>query len=62
LEASADFLARQYLDLRAWRLPEPEFQAFHQVLVVVVEAGRVEQNLQTAGTQSTEPLNPLGGT
>ncbi|HEX3532053.1 MAG TPA: DUF6094 domain-containing protein [Thermoanaerobaculia bacterium] len=34
LEASADFLARQYLDLRAWRLPEPEFQAFRQVLLV----------------------------
>jgi hypothetical protein len=34
LEPSADFLARQFLDLRAWRLPDPEFQAFRQVLVV----------------------------
>jgi hypothetical protein len=34
LEASADFLAREFLDLRAWRLPDPEFQAFRQVLLV----------------------------
>lgn len=34
LEASADFLAREFLDLRAWRLPDPEYQAFRQVLLV----------------------------
>jgi 23S rRNA A2030 N6-methylase RlmJ len=34
LEPSAEFLARHFLDLRAWRLPEPDFSRFHQVLLV----------------------------
>jgi hypothetical protein len=34
LDASAELLARQFLDIRAWRLPDPEFQAFRQVLLV----------------------------
>lgn len=34
LPASADYLARHFLDLKAWRLPDPDFQAFRQVLVV----------------------------
>lgn len=34
LEASAEFLARHYLDLRAWRLPDPDYEAYRQVLVV----------------------------
>jgi uncharacterized methyltransferase DUF6094 len=40
LEPSADFLARHFLDLRAWRLPEPEFLAFRQVLLVGRRASR----------------------
>jgi hypothetical protein len=34
LEPSADFLARHFLEIRAWRLPDPEFQSFRQVLLV----------------------------
>jgi hypothetical protein len=34
LESSADFLAQSFLDIRAWRLPDPEFQVFRQVLLV----------------------------
>jgi len=34
LEPSADFLAQSFLDIRAWRLPDPEFQVFRQVLLV----------------------------
>jgi len=34
LEPSANFLARHFLDIRAWRLPDPEFQVFRQVLLV----------------------------
>jgi len=33
LPASAEFLARQYAELRCWRLPRPEYDAFGQVLV-----------------------------
>jgi uncharacterized methyltransferase DUF6094 len=40
LEPSAEFLARHFLDLRAWRLPEPEFSCFHQVLLVGRRARR----------------------
>ncbi len=31
LAPSADFLARNFLEIRAWRLPEPEFSAYRQV-------------------------------
>jgi hypothetical protein len=34
LAASARFLATHYLDVRAWRLPDPEFQNFRQILLV----------------------------
>lgn len=40
LAASAELLAREYLELRAWRLPQPEYSAFGQVLVVGRRAGR----------------------
>ncbi len=34
LAASAEFLARHYRELRAWRLPEPEWNDFRQVILV----------------------------
>jgi len=34
LRASASYLVEHFMDLRAWRLPEPEFDSFGQVLVV----------------------------
>ncbi len=34
LEPSAELLSRHFLDLRAWRLPEPEFSRFQQALLV----------------------------
>ncbi|MFW6012218.1 MAG: DUF6094 domain-containing protein [bacterium] len=34
LSASAAFLGAHYAELRSWRLPDPEFQAFGQVLVL----------------------------
>ena len=34
LAASAIYLAEHFMELQAWRLPEPEFDAFGQVLVV----------------------------
>ena len=34
LQTSADYLARNFLDLRAWRLPPGHFENFGQVLVV----------------------------
>jgi hypothetical protein len=40
LEPSADFLARHFLEIRAWRLPEPEFSAYKQVLLVGRRARR----------------------
>lgn len=40
LAASAEILAREYVDLRIWRLPEPDFQVFSQVLVVGRRAAR----------------------
>jgi hypothetical protein len=40
LAPSAEFLARHFLEIRAWRLPEPEFQAFRQILLVGRRAGR----------------------
>jgi uncharacterized methyltransferase DUF6094 len=40
LEPSAEFLARHFLDIRAFRLPEPEFSAFRQVLLVARRARR----------------------
>jgi hypothetical protein len=44
LEASAGFLSQNYLDLRCWRLPEPEYAKFRQVLIV--------------GRRSRKPLAP----
>lgn len=49
LEASAAYLAQHYVDLRAWRLPEPEFQAFGQVLVVGRRAAQPLSGSQVAG-------------
>ncbi|MDP9120128.1 MAG: DUF6094 domain-containing protein, partial [Acidobacteriota bacterium] len=40
LAPSADFLARHFLEIRAWRLPEPEFSRFRQVLLVGRRARR----------------------
>ncbi|RMH23422.1 MAG: hypothetical protein D6696_00560, partial [Acidobacteria bacterium] len=40
LAASADFLARNFHDLRCWRLPEPHFEVFKQVLLVGRRAAR----------------------
>ena len=40
LAPSAEFLARNFLDIRAWRLPEPEFWSFKQVLLVGRRARR----------------------
>jgi hypothetical protein len=40
LAPSAEFLARNFLDIRAWRLPEPEFGSFKQVLLVGRRARR----------------------
>ncbi|MCP3963098.1 MAG: hypothetical protein GY719_35105 [bacterium] len=40
LAVSAGFLSRHYLDLRAWRLPDPHFDAFAQVLLVARRAPR----------------------
>jgi hypothetical protein len=34
LRASADFLARHYTDLRAWRFPEDDFAAFKQCVLM----------------------------
>ncbi|HEX4953148.1 MAG TPA: DUF6094 domain-containing protein [Thermoanaerobaculia bacterium] len=34
LEASAELLAREYVDLCCWRLPEEDFAAYRQVLLV----------------------------
>jgi hypothetical protein len=33
LKASADFLAEHFHDLRCWRLPEPDYSVYRQVLV-----------------------------
>ncbi|MFN7976376.1 MAG: DUF6094 domain-containing protein [Acidobacteriota bacterium] len=50
LAASAEFLARNYVDIRCWRLPEEHFKAFRQVLLV--------------GRRAAEPLplNRMAGT
>ena len=46
LEASAGFLARHYQDIRAWRFPEPHFEAFRQcVLVARKRSAPVPENL-----------------
>lgn len=48
LEPSADFLARNFLDLRVWRLPEPEFHGFRQVLLVGRRARRTLASSRSA--------------
>jgi hypothetical protein len=40
LAVSAAFLSEHYLDLRAWRLPDADYDAFHQVLLVGRRARR----------------------
>ncbi|HXU31800.1 MAG TPA: DUF6094 domain-containing protein, partial [Thermoanaerobaculia bacterium] len=51
LASSAGFLARHYLDLKAFRFPDPEFAAFGQLVVVgrrariAAPAPRVEEQL-----------------
>ena len=48
LEASADFLAGHYQDLRCWRLPEGDFQVYSQVLVQGRRARRPRLSEHTA--------------
>ena len=38
LEASAEYLARQYVELRCWRLPAEHYAAYRQVLLVARKA------------------------
>ena len=47
LEVSADHLARNFLDLRAWRLPDPHFDVFGQVLVVGRRTRELPANEET---------------
>lgn len=52
LAASADYLAANFADIRAWRFPAPEFEAYHQVALVgrrsrgVMDAPQVAQRIR----------------
>jgi len=48
LKASAEFLAEHYHDLRCWRLPEPDFQVYRQVLVQGRRAAHARPSEHTA--------------
>lgn len=50
LEASADYLARNYLEIEAWRLPAEHFAAFKQVLLIARRAKRRIHAPDTAET------------
>ncbi|HXU46617.1 MAG TPA: DUF6094 domain-containing protein, partial [Thermoanaerobaculia bacterium] len=59
LAASAEILGREYLDLRAWRLPEPDYRDFSQVLVVGRRAPRPLARAPFAAAVRRWGLDPL---
>jgi hypothetical protein len=64
LPASADYLAVHYADLRCYRLPDPEFQAFGQVVLAgrrrrrPIEAASAARILEWASHPRELPLLP----
>ena len=64
LRASADYLATHFSDIRAWRLPEPHFDAYKQVLLVARREERLNISARFADTirawtTGSEPLPVL---